>query len=104
MAKLSDLAKGIGRQIAKVDRVHTRHRSSRAEHAIARATALDVFEATRPAAYAITWYIHTGRSTPEFDAAFIALSPARFAQIAIDIAAGGLSVREQSEQWAAAVA
>ena len=102
--KTSDTAKWIGRGIAKIDRTWTS--SSLVQRAQGRAAALDNFEATRPACYALAWAMGSGRTSAEFDAALVALSAPRFAQIALDIAAAhaGKSVRDIWEAWKGAVA
>lgn len=101
--KLSSDAKWIGREIAKFDRIWSD--SSLAQRAERRAATLDNFEATRPVCYALAWAISSGRTSAEFDAALVALTGPRFAQVALDIAAqhGGKSVRDMWDAWKAAI-
>lgn len=103
MARLSEMAKWIGREIAGYDRIWAK--SSLAQRAERRAAALDIFEPTRPAAYALAWGVGTGRSSAEFDAALVSMSAPRFAQTALDIAEahGGKSVRDVWDAWKSAV-
>lgn len=102
MTKLSDEAKAMGKEIADFDKIWKM--SSVSERAACRVRCVDMFEQTRPAAYALSWFVGTGRSCVEFERAIVDMSPARFADLALRIARehGGKSVRDITDAWKSA--
>ena len=67
----------------------------------ARVEAVNAFEATRPAHYALAWAIDTGRFSSEMEGATRGRAPTAFARAALKIAhdLGGHAVREIYEAW-----
>lgn len=72
--------------------------------ALSRAEVLDLNEASRAASYPLCWGLGTGRLSWEQAQAVCAASPARFAEIALEIARGGRGLRESLDAWIAALA
>ena len=93
------LAKWIGKGIKRFDRIWAD--SSHAVRVTRRAASLDNWAETRPACYPLAWGAETGRFSFEIEAALLAMSPAAFAQAALDIAEVGGSVSTMYEAWRA---
>lgn len=99
MAKLSEMAKGIGRDWQTMFRAAKKRGDSLVELASLRAFAVGLYAETRSAQYALAWGLETGRASTAFEAALVAMSPAQLAQSAIDIASAAPSLNDAWAAW-----